>query len=165
MGVLTGIMTGLTGGLQLYSGVKGLFSDKQKEARRALANARAAEQAWFRRNYYGDYLNNSIARAAIKRVENTLSRNSRQNMDNMMTNLAAQESTRREAVDAQHLQNMNNLSNRQASLDMNRNTGLDPEIIGGLSLIEKAIAGANWGREEDDEDKNNSQTTDSNANV
>ncbi len=189
MGVLTGIMTGLTGGLQLYSGVKGLFSDKQKEARRALANARAAEQAWFRRNYYGDYLNNSIARAAIKRVENTLSRNSRQNrayaavsgatpevaiannaqglsaMDNMMTNLAAQESTRREAVDAQHLQNMNNLSNRQASLDMNRNTGLDPEIIGGLSLIEKAIAGANWGREENDEDKNNSQTTDSNANV
>ena len=43
MKLLSGIMTGLTGGLQLYSGVKRLFGEKerQRQAERILANARA----------------------------------------------------------------------------------------------------------------------------
>ena len=81
MKLLSGIMTGLTGGLQLYSGVKRLFGERERkrEAERILANARANEQAWYKRNYYNDYFNSSMARAAMKRVEDTLSRNSRQN--------------------------------------------------------------------------------------
>ena len=186
MGLLTGIMSGLVGGLQLYSGVKGLFSDKQAGERRALANMRAAEQAWYNRNYYNDYLNNSIARAAMKRVENTLSRNSRQNrayaavsgatpetmlaangqglsaMDNLVTNLAAQEDARRASVDAGHLQNVNNFQNRQAALDAYRKPDIDPELIGGMSLIEDALAGVTWGKE-NDKKQDGQQQGDANA--
>lgn len=188
MGVLTGIMTGLVGGLQLYSGVKGLFSDKQAGARRALANTRAAEQAWFNRNYYNDYLNNSIARAAMKRVENTLSRNSRQNrayaavsgatpemllaangqglsaMDNLVTNLAAQNDSRRASLDADHLKNVSNFENQQAALDAYRKPNIDPELIGGMSLIEDALAGVNWGKENDKKQEERQQG-DANANL
>ena len=188
MGVLTGIMTGLVGGLQLYSGVKGLFSDKQAGARRALANTRAAEQAWFNRNYYNDYLNNSIARAAMKRVENTLSRNSRQNrayaavsgatpemllaangqglsaMDNLVTNLAAQNDSRRASLDADHLKNVGNFENQQAALDAYRKPNIDPELIGGMSLIEDALAGVNWGKENDKKQEERQQG-DANANL
>ena len=176
MGVLTGIMTGLVGGLQLYSGVKGLFRDKQAGARRALANTRAAEQAWFNRNYYNDYLNNSIARAAMKRVENTLSRNSRQNrayaavsgatpemllaangqglsaMDNLVTTLA------------DHLKNVSNFENQQAALDAYRKPNIDPELVGGMSLIEDALAGVNWGKE-NDKKQGERQQGDANANL
>lgn len=171
MKLLTGFMTGLTGGLQLYSGVKRLFSGRDRRAERIMANARAAEQAWYKRNYYNDYFNSSMARAAMKRVEDTLSRNSRQNrayaavtgatpemslarneqglnaMDNMVTNLAAQESNRRASVDAQHLQNQNSLYNQQLSNLTYDDSGGDSELLGGMSLIERAIEGVNWGNE------------------
>lgn len=171
MALVNSIFAGLTGGLQLYSGVKSLFSDRYGQAKRVLDNSRAAEDAWYRRNYYNDYLNSSMARAAMKRVEDTMSRNSRQNkayaavmgvtpeislaqngqnlqmMDNVMTNLASRESERRASVDAQHLQNVNSLNSQQMSLELNNDTSIDPELIGGLSLIERAISGANWGKE------------------
>ena len=171
MKLLSGIMTGLTGGLQLYSGVKRLFGGGNRRAERIMANARAAEQAWYKRNYYNDYFNSSMARAAMKRVEDTLSKNSRQNrayaavtgatpeislasneqglntMDNIVTNLAAQESDRRTSVDAQHLQNQMSLDNQQLSNLRYDDSGGDSELLGGMSLIERAIEGVNWGNE------------------
>lgn len=172
MKLLSGIMTGLTGGLQLYSGVKRLFGGKDRRAERILANARANEQAWYKRNYYNDYFNSSMARAAMKRVEDTLSKNSRQNrayaavtgatpeltlaqneqgldaVDNVFTNIASQESNRRDSVDAQHLQNQSSLYNQELRNLANENDGLvDPELLGGVSLIERAIEGVNWGNE------------------
>jgi hypothetical protein len=171
MKLLSGILTGLTGGLQLYSGVKRLFGGRDRRADRIMANARAAEQAWYKRNYYNDYFNSSMARAAMKRVEDTLSKNSRQNRayaavtgatpettlaqneqglntaESMMTNLAAQESGRRSSVDAQHLQNQSSLYNQELKNLEYDDTGDDPDLIGGLSLIHKAIEGVNWGNE------------------
>ena len=171
MKLLSGIMTGLTGGLQLYSGVKRLFGNRNKRAERSMENARAAEQSWYKRNYYNDYLNSSMTRAAMKRVENTLSRNSRQNrayanvtgatpemsiarneqglnaMDNIYTNLSAQNSERRSAVDAQHMQNQNSLYNQQIKNLTYDDSGGDANLLGGLSLIERAIEGVNWGNE------------------
>jgi hypothetical protein len=171
MKLLSGILTGLTGGLQLYSGVKRLFGGRDRRADRIMANARAAEQAWYKRNYYNDYFNSSMARAAMKRVEDTLSKNSRQNRayaavtgatpettlaqneqglntaESMMTNLAAQESGRRSSVDAQHLQNQSSLYNQELKNLEYDDTGGDPDLIGGLSLIHKAIEGVNWGNE------------------
>ena len=171
MKLLSGILTGLTGGLQLYSGVKRLFGGRDRRADRIMANARAAEQAWYKRNYYNDYFNSSMARAAMKRVEDTLSKNSRlsrayaavagatpettlaQNeqglntMDNMMTNLAAQESERRSSVDAQHLENQSSLYEQELKNLTYDDTGGDPHLKGGLSLIDKAIEGVNWGNE------------------
>lgn len=173
MKLLSGIMTGLTGGLQLYSGVKRLFGERerQRQAERILANARANEQAWYKRNYYNDYFNSSMARAAMKRVEETLSRNSRQNrayaavtgatpeislarneqgldaLGNVVTNIAAQEDSRRASVDAQHLQNQSSLYNQELQNLMYNDSGADEELLGGVSLIEQAIEGVNWGNE------------------
>jgi len=173
MKLLSGIMTGLTGGLQLYSGVKRLFGEKERkrEAERILANARANEQAWYKRNYYNDYFNSSMARAAMKRVEDTLSRNSRQNrayaavtgaapefslarneqglnaLDNVATNIASQESEKRASVDAQHLQNQSSLYNQELRNVMYDDSGGDAELLSGVSLIERAIEGVNWGNE------------------
>lgn len=171
MKLLSGIMTGLSGGLQLYSGVKRLFGENRRRAERVMADARAAEQAWYRRNYYNDYFNSSMARAAMKRVEDTLSRNSRNNrayaavmgatpeislarneqnlnaVDNMVTNMAAQEDERRATVDAQHMQNQNSMYNQQLNNLTYNDTGADPDLIGGLSLVERAIEGVNWGDE------------------
>ena len=173
MKLLSGIMTGLTGGLQLYSGVKRLFGERERkrEAERILANARANEQAWYKRNYYNDYFNSSMARAAMKRVEDTLSRNSRQNrayaavtgatpefslarneqglnaLDNVATNIASQESEKRASVDAQHLQNQSSLYNQEVRNVMYDDSGGDAELLGGVSLIERAIEGVNWGNE------------------
>ena len=173
MKLLSGIMTGLTGGLQLYSGVKRLFGEKerQRQADRILANARANEQAWYKRNYYNDYFNSSMARAAMKRVEDTLSRNSRQNrayaavtgatpemslarneqgldaLGNVVTNIAAQEDSRRASVDAQHLQNQSSLYNQELQNLMYDDSGGDAELLGGVSLIDRAIEGVNWGNE------------------
>ena len=171
MKLLSGIMSGLAGGLQLYSGVKRLFGGRDRRAERIMENARAAEQAWYKRNYYNDYFNSSMARAAMKRVEETLSKNSRQNrayasvtgatpeislasneqglnaVDNMVTNLAAQESERRSAVDTQHLQNQSSLYNQEIKNLAYDDTGGDANLIGGLSLIERAIEGVNWGNE------------------
>ena len=171
MKLLSGIMSGLAGGLQLYSGVKRLFDGRERQAERIMANARAAEQAWYKRNYYNDYFNSSMARAALKRVEETLSRNNAQNrayaavtgatpemslsqneqglnaLDNMVTNLAAQESDRRAAVDAQHMQNQASQYNQQLNNLTHDYSGGDANLLGGISLIERAIEGVNWGKE------------------
>ena len=64
-----------------------------------------------------------------------------------MTNLAAQESGRRSSVDAQHLQNQSSLYNQELKNLEYDDTGGDPDLIGGLSLIHKAIEGVNWGNE------------------
>ena len=171
MELLSGIMSGLAGGLQLYSGVKRLFDGRERRAERIMENARAAEQAWYKRNYYNDYFNSSMARAALKRVEETLSKNNAQNrayaavtgatpelslsqseqrlnaVDNMLTNLAAQESNRRATVDAQHMQNQTAQYNQQLNNLAHDYSGGDANLLGGLSLIERAIEGVNWGKE------------------
>lgn len=166
---ISALLTGIAGGLKLYSGVKGMFGDNS--AKRLLDKSRASEEAWYKRNYYNDYLNNSMSRAAIKRVEDTLSRNSRQNrayaaingvtpeytlaangqgltsMENVLNNLAARESERRMSVDAQHQQNVNNLNSQQLTWQNNIARQADSDLMGGLSLIASAVDGVNWGKE------------------
>lgn len=167
---ISAVLTGITGGLKLFSGIKGLFGGDD-DAQRYIDNARAAEQAWYRRNYYNDYLNSSMARAAIKRVEETLSKNARRNrayaaiggatpeyslaasaeglrsMDGLMTNLAAAESDRRRNADLQHLNNLNSIGNSEMSLRNTSRQQTDADLLGGLSLIADAVKGAKWGVE------------------
>lgn len=170
------ILSGLNGALGLYSGVKGLFgaSDARKKQDRLLRRAAAIEDSWYRRNYFGDYLNNSSARAAIKRVEQTLRRQNEQNrayaaingatpeymiarnnqglktLDNVMTNIAGQGDAYKRSVDSTHLQNQHTLINRQLN-----NLSLDERMSAqsasnGFNLLEDALMGINWGREDDD---------------
>lgn len=167
------LMTGLNGALGLYSSVKGLFDSADAASRQKKLHklAKAEEDGWYRRNYYGSYLDNTASRAAIKRVENTLRRQNQQNraysaisgatpelslarneqglrsMENVFTNLAANEDNRRMQVDAIHRQN------RQAFLEGDMNMAADKEKVAanlagnGLNLLQNAILGVEWGRE------------------
>lgn len=173
------LLTGLNGALGLYSSVKGIFdsakeSSRQKKMQRL---AKAEEEGWYKRNYYGNYLDNSASRAAIKRVENSLRRQSQQNrafnaihgttpenalarneqglrsMENFYTNLASRADDHKMRVDAIHRQN------RQALLANDMSASRDKEKLagslasGGLNLLQNALFAVEWGKEEHDEDK------------
>ena len=164
------LLTGISGGLKLFSGIKGLF-DGDSDAKRLFDNTRAAEQAWYKRNYYNDYLNSSMARAAIKRVEDTLSRNARQNrahaviaggtpeyslaasaeglrsMDSLLTDLASRESQRRQSVDSQHLENLSSFADNETSWNRSVKLQADKDLANGLELIADAVKGVKWGKE------------------
>ena len=169
------ILSGLNGASGLYSGVKGLFdsSKAHNKQNELLKRAAAVEDSWYRRNYFADYLNNSSARAAIKRVEKTLRRQNEQNrayaaingatpeyalarnqqgmdtMENLMTNIAAQGDARKQSVDAAHLQNKQALTNKQlSSLSLDEQMSAQ-SASNGFNLLEDALMGVNWGREDD----------------
>ena len=167
------ILTGVNGALGLYSTVKGAidYRNASKEKKNLLANARAEEDAWYRRNYFGNYLDDSATKAAIKRVENTLRRNNEgeraralitgatpeyslarneqglRSMENVMTGLAANDSANKRFVDTQYrnnLANLNNMEYQDLSLDerMARSSAAS-----GYNLFQNALLGATWGRE------------------
>ncbi len=178
---LLSILSAANGALGLYSGIKGMFDsakarDKQE---RLIKDTSRMENDWFRRNYFGDYLNSSSSRAAIKRVENTLRKQNEQNrayaaingatpelaiarnqqgmnmMDNLMTNLASQSDAIKRDVDAAHLRNRQAIAARELS-----NLSLDEKMAaqsatGGFDLFKDALMGLNWGNEKDEDEENN----------
>lgn len=174
--VKTNLLNGLTGALGLYSGVKGLFDSASlaRKQKRLLADAKAEESAWFKRNYYGNYLENSMAKAALKRVENTLHRQNAQNrayarvngatpeltrarnaqglrsMENLMTNMATQSDTRRENIYAQHMQNKNAFRNRELAMLQYEEQRAGNSMLGGAQLVKNALLGMNWGKQKSD---------------
>lgn len=169
------ILSGLNGALGLYSGVKGLFDsskarDKQEELQK---KAVALEDSWYRRNYFADYLNSSSARAAIKRVENTLRRQNEQNraysaingatpeyaiahnqqglnaMENTLSNIASTGDAQKRSVDAAHVQNKQALiNNRLSGLSLDERMAAQ-SASNAFSLFEDALMGVKWGREDD----------------
>lgn len=169
----TEIISGISGAMGLFSGVKGLF-DADRAARkqkRLLDEAKASENAWYKRNYYADYLNSSMARAAMKRVENTLHGLNRRNrayaavsgatpeqavaanrqglqaMEDVVTNLAAKDSDNKMMIDSMHHQNMNAIRNQQiAALGASEEDAVKA-AAGGFNLLNNALLGVNWGRE------------------
>lgn len=177
---LSGVLNGLTGAMGLYSGVKGLFdsADAEREQKRILADAKAEEAGWFRRNYYGNYLDNVMARAAIKRVEQTLHDRNRQNrayaavngatpeyalaqnaqglrsMENVMSGLAAQEDARRMNVENAHRQNMSAFRNYDYQRAAEREQMAGNDLLGGMQLLKSALEGADWGKEENVKEDN-----------
>ena len=168
------LFTGLNGALGLYSSVKGLFdsaasTNKQK---RLLKRAKAEEDGWYKRNYYGNFLDDTASRAAIKRVENTMSRQSGQNralsaihgatlelsvarneqvlrsMENVYTGLAANDSERKMRVDTAHRQNMQSLLAGEMNREANDERRAAALAAGGMNLLQNAILGVQWGKEE-----------------
>ena len=167
------VMTGLNGALGLYSGVKGVLdAAKASESRKQLrSKAKAEEDAWYKRNYYGNFLDSTAARAAMKRVENSLRRNNEQNrahsivmgttpeysiarneqglrsMENAVTNLAAQDDNRKNQIDAIHRQNKNAFLNSELN-----ELAIDEKMAtsaanNGSNLFQNALLGASWGKE------------------
>ena len=167
------ILTGLNGALGLYSGVKGMLDKNaaSKKAKELRNRAKAEEDAWYKRNYYESFIDSTAARAAMKRVENSLRRNNEQNrahsvivgatpeysvarneqglrsMENVVTNLAAQDDDRKSQVEAIHRQNKNAFLNSELNdLAMDERMAM-AAANNGLNIFQNALLGANWGKE------------------
>ena len=167
------ILTGLNGALGLYSGLKGVLDKNaaSKKARELRDNAKAEEAGWYRRNYYESFIDNTAAKAAMKRVENSLRQNNRQNrarsvimgatpeysvaaneqglrsMENMMTNMAAQESDRKSQVEAVHRQNKNVFLTNDLNELANDERMARTAATNGYNLFQNALLGTLWGKE------------------
>lgn len=167
------IFSGVNGALGLYSGLKGVLDKNaaSKKARQLRDNAKAEEAGWYRRNYYESFMDNTAAKAAMKRVENSLRQNNRQNrahsvimgatpeysvaaneqglrsMENMMTNMAAQESDRKSQVEAVHRQNKNAFLNNELNELANDERMATAAASNGYNIFQNALLGALWGKE------------------
>lgn len=171
---LSTVFTGLNGAMGLYTGVKGLLDKNaaSKKAKELRNRAKADEDAWYKRNYYESFLDSTAARAAMKRVENSLRRNNEQNrahsmvmgatpeysiarneqglrsMENVVTDLATQEDAKKNQVEAIHRQNKNAFLNSDLNeLDIDEKMAKSA-AYNGLNIFQNALLGANWGKED-----------------
>ena len=167
------ILSGINGALGLYSTVKGIVDSskskkQQSNLRRTMQNE---EDAWYRRNYYGNFMDDKASKAAIKRVENTLRRNNEQErargiitgstpeisiarneqglrtMENVINNLAVADSNQDQNLNMMHRQNnlaLKNAEMQQLSLDERM---AKSAASNGYNLMQNALLGANWGKE------------------
>lgn len=167
------ILSGINGALGLYSTVKGIVDSskskkQQSNLRRTMQNE---EDAWYRRNYYGNFMDDKASKAAIKRVENTLRRNNEQErargiitgstpeisiarneqglrtMENVINNLAVADSNQDQNLDMMHRQNnlaLKNAEMQQLSLDERM---AKSAASNGYNLMQNALLGVNWGKE------------------
>jgi hypothetical protein len=151
-----GIGSTVLGGLAtLYGAYKDAKSAKEQEAE--LARQRAANEAWYKRNYYQDYLNTVEAQNALKRYRNAWAEQTQQArarqavtggtpeqaqavaeaggeaMGNVMGTLAAQGQQNRQAIDAQKLAMDANLSAQEMAI-------AEAEQQAGANLINNGIA-------------------------
>ena len=133
IGALIGAAVAL--GSAVYGGIKSAnAARKQKEL---IAGQEAKNNAWYERNYYQDYLNSSMAKSAMRRVEDTLDRKNRENkaeaavvgatpeaveagregnekvLSDTVGQLAARNDARKDNIDAINLQNQNNISQQR----------------------------------------------------
>ena len=167
------IMTGINGALGLYSTVKGLMDSAESKKRQSKLRqtARNEENAWYHRNYYANFMDDSASKAAIKRVENTLRRNNAQErarsvitgstpemsvarneqglrtMENVVNNLAAVNGNTKKNVDMAHKQNsiaLMNAEQQQLALDERMSKAA---ATNGYNLMQNALLGAKWGKE------------------
>ena len=152
----------------LYGAHKGAKSAKEQEAE--LARQKAANEAWYNRNYYQDYLNTVEAQNALKLYKNAWAERTKEArarqaisggtaeqaqavaeaggeaMGNMVGNLAAKGQQDKAAIDAQKLAMDANLSQQAAQIAENRQTAASNLMANGANLITsglQAYGGAN----------------------
>ena len=167
------IFTALNGAMGLYSNIKGMIdaSKAKSEQERLARNAQIEENNWYRRNYFGNYLDSVAARAAIKRVEDLMRRQGDQNRarsaimgatpeyaqslnENMLqqagdilTGMVASEGQRRNDVDAMHNSNRLSLLGKQNEQQYRNAVNSTSLAENGMNLFRNALLGVNWGRE------------------
>jgi hypothetical protein len=150
----------------LYGAHKSASEAKKQE--QELARQRAANEAWYNRNYYQDYLNTVQAQNALKQYRNAWGERVREArarqaitggtpeqaaavaevggeaMGNMVGNLAAKGQQDRVAIDAQKLAMDNNLSQQQAAIAEARQQAASNLMSSGVSLIASGLQGVDW---------------------
>lgn len=160
IGAIIGTATSLASGI--YGGVKSAKAAKQQKS--LINEQQAKNDAWFNKNYYQNYLDSSEARAAIKRVENTMKKrneeaqataaitgatpesvlaqqeNNQKLMSDTIDNLAARSDVRKEQIDAVNQQNQQNIMNmRMGQLQANE-AGGSQVMNNGFGLIGSALS-------------------------
>lgn len=161
MSVIGIVGTALGALSSLYGAHKAAKSAKEQEAE--LAEQRGANEAWYKRNYYQDYLNTVEAQNALKRVrkawdDRTREARARQAitggtpeqaqavaeaggeaMANLVGDLAAQGQQNKQAIDAQKLAMDNNLSQQAAQIAENKQAAGQQLMATGANLITSGL--------------------------
>lgn len=155
-----GLGAGLLGGVM--GGVKAAKSAKDQQ--KAIEQQRAKNDAWYNRNYYQNYLDSSEAKAALKRVEDTMRRrnqeaqataavtggtqeavlaqqeNDQKLMGDVVGNLAARGDAVKRQVDAQNQANENALMQQQVAQYQANEAGGSQLLSNSTSLIGSALS-------------------------
>ena len=151
----------------LYGAHKSAKAAKEQEAE--LARQRAANEAWYNRNYYQDYLNTVQAQNALKQYRNAWAERTKEArarqaisggtpeqaqavaeaggeaMGNMVGNLAAQGEQNKAAIDAQKLAMDNNLSQQQAAIAEARQQAASNLMSSGASVLTSGLQSLDGG--------------------
>lgn len=145
----------------LYGAHKSASEAKKQEAE--LVRQRAANEAWYNRNYYQDYLNTVQAQNALKQYRNAWAERTKEArarqaisggtpeqaqavaeaggeaMGNMVGNLAAQGEANKQSIDAQKLAMDNNLSQQAAQIAEARQAAASNLMSSGASMITSGL--------------------------
>ena len=167
MSVLGIIGAGVGLASSLYGAHKSAKAAEEQE--NELAKQRAANEAWYKRNYYQDYLNTVQAQNALKRYRNAWAERTKEArarqaisggtpeqaqavaeaggeaMGNMVGNLAAQGEQNKAAIDAQKLAMDNNLSQQAAQIAEARQTASSNLMSSGTSMLTSGLQAMDGG--------------------
>ena len=167
MSVLGIIGAGVGLATQLYGAHKSAVEAKKQE--QELARQRAANEAWYNRNYYQDYLNTVQAQNALKQYRNAWAERTKEArarqaisggtpeqaqavaeaggeaMGNMVGNLAAQGEQDKAAIDAQKLAMDNNLSQQAAQIAEARQQAASNLMSSGASMLTSGLQAMDGG--------------------
>ena len=151
----------------LYGAHKSAVEAKKQE--QELARQRAANEAWYNRNYYQDYLNTVQAQNALKQYRNAWAERTKEArarqaisggtpeqaqavaeaggeaMGNMVGNLAAKGQQNKAAIDAQKLAMDNNLSQQQMQIAEQRQQAASNLMSGGASMLTSGLQSLDGG--------------------
>lgn len=163
---------GLIGaGIGLATSLYGAHKSSQaaEEQETELARQRAANEAWYNRNYYQDYLNTVQAQNALKQYRNAWAERTKEArarqaisggtpeqaqavaeaggeaMGNMVGNLAAQGEQNKAAIDAQKLAMDNNLSQQAAQIAEARQQAASNLMSSGASMLTSGLQAMDGG--------------------
>ena len=159
IGAIIGAAAGL--GSTIYGVVQQRKAARKQE--QELAKQRAANEAWYNRSYYQDYMNTVEAQNAVKRYRDAWDEQARQArarqaitggtpeqaqavaeaggeaMGDMMGNLAAQGQQNRQAIDAQKLAVDTNVSQQQMAIEEQRQQAAANLVNNGINVATSAL--------------------------
>lgn len=160
IGSIIGAGVGLAS--SLIGGAKAAKAAKQQQ--KLIDAQKADNEAWYNRNYYQDYMDSSVARSALKRVEDTLKRRNQQAqgmaavtggtqesvlaqqendqklLSDTVENLASRADAQKQQVDMINQQNKNNTMNQQMQQEQLTEQGNSGLLGNGLGLIGQALS-------------------------
>lgn len=161
------IGTALALGVGAASLVSGIFGARRtaRKQRRLLADQKARNEAWYKRNYYGDVLNSVGAQNAMKRVRDWWGKEARQArarqaisggtpeqatavaeagaqaMSNTVGDIAAQGEEQKRAADAQKLQMDADVAAQESAIEEARQQAGANLIENGANLAMAGMSG------------------------